>query len=167
MPRSLADGRVKFAVLTTKPANPAAPTTAELSAGLDASPSILFSDFTWTATDSDTVDEKSLADVGNAKALGASNWEGSITAFRQFTSAGASDPAADQLFQAIKAKGTTLWCYARKTSKLATADWATGDEIYLGGEVNTDTPQHGEAAGYIKAQVKLLFAKGFDNIAAA
>lgn len=166
MPKSLADGRVKFAVLTTKPANPAAPTVAELNAGIDASANILFSDFTWTATDSDTVDEKSLADVGNALALGASNWDGGITAFRYFTAAGASDPAADQLFQAIKAKGTTLYCYARKTSKLATAAWASADEIYLGGEVNTDTPQSGESTGYIKSRVRLLFAKGYDNIAA-
>ena len=41
MPRSLADGHIKFTILLTKPANPAQPTAAELAAGIDASCNIL------------------------------------------------------------------------------------------------------------------------------
>lgn len=167
MPRSLADGHTKFTILTTKPANPAAPTVTELAAGIDASCRILMSDFTWSAADSDTVDEKALCDTGNASGLGASNWEGSITPFRYFTAGGAADPVEDAVFAAIKAKGTTLWCYARETSKLSTDVWAAGDEIYLGGEVTTDTPKKPESTGYIKRPTRLLFQKGYDNIAAA
>jgi hypothetical protein len=167
MPKSLADGHTKFTILTTKPANPAAPTVAELNAGIDASCRILSSDFTWTAADSDTIDEKALCDVGNAQGLGASNWEGNITAFRYFTAGGAADPTEDAVYQATDTKNTTLWCYARETSKLSTDAWAASDEIYLGGEVTTDTPKKGEATGYIKRTVKLAFQKGYDNIAAA
>lgn len=167
MPKSLADGHKKVAILTTKPADPANPTLLELNAGIDAGCRILFSDFTWSATDSDTVDEKALCDVGNATAFGASNWEGGITPFRYFTSGGASDPTEDAVFQATKEKGTPLWIYVRDTSKLSTEPWAANDEIYLGGEVLTDTPQAGEGTGYIKRRVPLAFQKGYDNIAAA
>ena len=167
MPRSLADGHTKFTILTSKPANPAAPTVAELNAGIDASCRILFSDFVWSAADSDTVDEKALCDVGNAQGLAASNWEGSITPFRYFTAGGAADPTEDAVFAAIKTKGTSLWCYARETSKLSTEAWAAADEIYLGGEVSTDTPKKPESTGYIKRPTRLLFQKGYDNISAA
>uniref|UniRef100_UPI003F4961B5 phage tail tube protein n=1 Tax=Arthrobacter silvisoli TaxID=2291022 RepID=UPI003F4961B5 len=167
MPKSLADGHKKVAILTTKPANPAAPTVAELTAGIDASCAIMFSDFTWSAADSDTVDEKALCDVGNATAYGASNWDGGFTLFRYFTSGGASDATADAAFQAAKVKGTTLYVYVRDTSKLSTDAWASADEIYLGGEVVTDTPQAGEGTGYIKRRIPVAFQKGYDNIAAA
>jgi hypothetical protein len=168
VPKTLADGKTKFTILTTKPADPAAPTVTELAAGIDASGKILYSDFTWSAADSDTVDEKPLNTKGNAKALGASNWEGSITAFRYFDgTTGAVDTTADTLFAAIKAKGTTLWCYARETGKDADAAWAATDEIYLGGEVQTDTPHKGDGTGYIKRKVKLIFQQGYDNIVVA
>ena len=166
MPRSLADGHTKFTILTTKPANPAAPTVTELEAGIDASCRILQSDFSWSAADSDTVDEKALCVTGNAQSLGASNWEGSITPFRYFDPTGKADATEDAVFAAIKVKGTTLWCYARETSKLATEAWAADDEIYLGGEVTTDTPKKPESTGYIKRPTRLVFQEGWDNIKA-
>ena len=57
----LADGKTKFTVLTTKPANPAAPTAAELNAGIHLSDHVLTSDFTFGATDSDKFAEKAQA----------------------------------------------------------------------------------------------------------
>ena len=166
MPRSLADGHTKFTILTTKPADPKAPTVTELEAGIDASCRILQSDFTWSAADSDTVDEKALCVTGNAQSLGASNWEGAITPFRYFDPTGKADATEDAVFAAIKVKGTTLWCYARETSKLATDAWAADDEIYLGGEVTTDTPKKPESTGYIKRPTRLVFQEGWDNIKA-
>ena len=73
MPRVLADGKTKFTILTTKPANPEAPTATELNAGIDLSASVLASDFNWSNADSDRVAEKALADSGNSNAIGASN----------------------------------------------------------------------------------------------
>lgn len=152
--RSLADGHIKFVLCTTAPANPAAPTAAELAAGIDASSLVLASDFVWGATDSDKVSEKSLIDVNNVNALGASNLQAAFTLFRQFTtSTGAPDPTGDALFTATKTKGTTLYGYVRKIGKLATAAMATGDEV-RGMSVLTDEPQEpSDTGGYIKKHI--------------
>lgn len=156
MPRSLADGHTKFTVLTTKPADPAAPTAAELEAGIDGSCAILASDFTWGATDSDKIAEKALCVKNNANALGASNFTAGVTPFRFFEDlTGESAPSeGDDLFIALQEKGTTLWGYARKTSKDSTEPWTAGDEIYLGAEFATDEPQPpSDLGGYIKWRV--------------
>ena len=158
MPRSLADGRTKFTILTTEPSNPAAPSASELNAGIDASCNILASDFTWGATDSDKVAEKALCAVNNANSLGASNYSAGVTPFRYFdANTGESDTSGgDDVFQALKSKGTELWCYARKTGKLATEAWADGDEIYLGAYVITDEPQTpSDLGGYVKYRVPM------------
>lgn len=169
MPRSLADGHTKVAVLTTEPADPQAPTVAELAAGIDAAPSILFSDFRFTAVDSDTVDEKPLSQVANAKALGPSNHEAGFTVFRYFDATTKNAHATeDALFDAAKDKGTELWIYARETAKLSTEAWAAGDEIYLGQHVITDTPQQPTTTGgYIKRRVTLISQDGWPNLLAA
>lgn len=169
MPKSLADGHIKLAVLTDEPANAAAPTVAELTAGIDAACRILASDFNWTAADSDKVAEKALCDINNVNALGASNFTAGITIFRYFNAGtGVADPTEDSLFTATKTKGTSLWVYPRKTGKLATAAWAATDEIYLGGEVLTDSPQEPtDAGGYIKKRIPLEPQSMHQNIAAA
>lgn len=156
MPRSLADGRIKLAILTAKPANPLAPTVAELSAGIDASCRVLSSDYTLGATDSDRITgEKALCEEGNVSALGSSNFAAGITPFRYFTSTGASETTADAVFQALKAKGTTVYLYERQTSKKSTEVWAIGDEVD-GYEVITDNPQKpSEMTGYIKRRVPM------------
>lgn len=170
MPRSLADGRTKFTILTTEPADPANPTITELNAGIDASCDILSSDFTWGATDSDKVAEKALCTVNNANSLGASNYSAGVTPFRYFD-ASTGAPATgegDEVFQALKVKGTTLWGYARKTGKLSTDAWAADDEIYLGAEVVTDEPQPpSDQGGYIKYRVPMEVQKAWPFIAAA
>lgn len=155
MPRSLADGHTKFTILTTAPANPASPTATELEAGIDASCSVLASDFNWGATDSDKIAEKALCTVNNANALGASNFETGFTPFRYFDDTDVSAPEeGDDVFEAVKLKGTTLWAYARKTSKLSTEPWVAADEIYLGAEIVTDEPQPpSDLGGYVKWRV--------------
>lgn len=168
MPKSLADGHVKFTLLTTKPANPAAPTAAELNAGIDASCAVLASDFTWSAADSDKVNEKALCTESNANAIGASNFTAGATFFRMFdASTGAVDEDEDEVFQTVKVKGTTVWGYVRETGKLATATWATGDEIALGLEVVTDAPQRQPAGGYIKRRVPMEPQTGWAEIEVA
>lgn len=157
MPKSLADGHIKFTLLTTEPEDPAAPTVTELNAGIDASCNILASDFTWGATDSDKIAERALCDLSNKNAIGAGNFQAGITPFRYFTSVtGAPDPIEDAVFEAVKVKGTEVWGYARKTGKVSTAPWAEDDEIYLGQKVLTDEPQPpSDAGGYIKMRVPM------------
>lgn len=168
MAKSLEDGHIKVAILTSAPANPAAPTVAELTTGIDASCAILNGDFSWTATDSDKNAEKPLCQENNSNSLGASNYTTGMTLFRLFdaTSLGKGDSVADVAFIAAKAKGTDLWIYARRTGKKSSAAWTATDEIYLGGHVITDTPQV-VTGGYIKARIPMEMQEAYDNIQAA
>lgn len=169
MPKSLADGHIKIAVCTTQPANIFAPTLAELNGGIAASCRILLSDWLWTPTDSDKVNEKAVCDTNNVNALSASNFSTGMTIFRYFNAGtGIADPTEDSLFTATKVKGTNLWIYVRKTGKLETAAWAAGDEIYLGGNVITDLPQEpSDAGGYIKKRIPLEPQSMRENLVAA
>lgn len=169
MPRSLADGHTKFIILVDEPVDPKAPTTTELAAGIDASGRILASDFTFGAADSDKVQEKTLADVNNANALGPSNFTCGFTAFREFDgTTGAPDPTGDVVHDAVKVKGTDLWCYARRTGKLASADIAASDELFLGAHVITDELQPpSDLGGYIKERVPCEVQEAWPFIAVA
>lgn len=168
MPRSLADGKTKFTICTTKPALPGSPTITELNAGIQAAANILASDFTFGATDSDKVAERSLADKNNANALSASNYSAGVTAFRYFDAVtGVVAPSEDTLFTALKAKGTELWCYARRTGKDATAAWVATDEIFLGAKVITDGPTPpSDLGGYIKFRVPMEVQEAYPFITA-
>lgn len=154
--RSLADGHRKVAILTSAPSNPSAPTAAELNGGIDGSPRILAADWLFGAGDSDKVQEKSLADVNNINALGASNFQAGATIFRYFdTVTGAPDATGDALWTATKTKGTTLYVYERESGKLATAVWAASD-IAFGMQTLTDEPQKpSDTGGYIKRRIPM------------
>jgi hypothetical protein len=165
--RVLADGKTKFTICTTKPANPAAPTAAELNAGIDLSMNVLTSDFTFGAVDSDKVAEKALGASGNANAIGASNYQIGFTIWRKFATGGGFDSADETGWAALKVKGTTVWAYARQMDKAATAAWASTDEIYLGAEFTTDTPQRTDGTGFIKYRVPGEVQTGYPFIAVA
>ena len=167
MARVLADGKTKFTILTTKPVNPAAPTATELNAGIDLSCDILSSDFTWGATDSDKIAEKALCDEGNANAIGASNYAGGFTLWRKFATGGGFDETAETGWAALKEKGSTLYGYARQSDKDATDAWAATDEIYLGAEFITDTPQRTDGSGFIKYRLPVEIQKGYPFIEVA
>lgn len=165
MARVLADGKTKFTVLTTKPVNPAAPTAAELNAGIDLSLDVLSSDFTFGAVDSDKIAEKALGASGNANAIGASNYQVGFTLWRNFATGGGF--GTETGWAALKVKGTTVWAYARQMDKAATAAWAATDEIYLGAEFTTDTPQRTDGTGFIKYRIPGEVQTGYPFIAVA
>lgn len=161
MPKSLADGRTRVAILSVKPKDPLKPTVEELNAGIDASCRILSSDYNVGATASETLDEKPLCVEGNAQALGASNAQIEFSAFRYFdekgkAETGGQDEIGDKLYQAVKVKGTRLWLYQRETSKKSTEAWAAGDEVD-GFEFETDNPQSTDRTGYIKRRIVGIF----------
>lgn len=153
--RMLSRGRTKVAVLTTKPANPAAPTATELNAGINASPFIPSSMWNWTVGDPTTEDDTPLSSEADQEVPVADTYDLSFGVYRGFAAAGGFDATEDALFQAVKERGTTLWIYARKTDKLESETWEAADEIYLGGEVTTSSPKDVEG-GYIKAEVPLF-----------
>ena len=167
MARVLADGKTKFTILVTKPVNPAAPTATELNAGIDLSCDILTSDFTWGATDSDKIAEKALCDSGNSNAIGASNFAAGFTLWRKFATAGGFDEATELGWAAVKSKGATLYGYARQMDKDSTAAWAAEDEIYLGAEFITDTPQRTDGTGFIKYRIPAEVQRGYPFIEVA
>ena len=154
MPKTLADARTRLVALTTKPANPAAPTVTELTAGIDLSCRILKSDYRLSPVASDTVPDTELCSEGNAVTFGASNYEGSVTPFRYLTEDGKADATNDVAWDALKEKGTELWLYEREGPKYDAA-WAAADEVD-GYEVVTDNPQKpSDRAGFIKRVVPL------------
>lgn len=167
MPKSLADGRTKVAILNVKPADPYAPTLAELEAGIDASCRLVASDYNVTPASSETIDEKELCVEGNAVAFGPSNATIEFSPFRYFDDLGAAEPTeaeeiGDAVFQATKTKGTRLWIYQRETSKKSTDAWESGDEVD-GYEFLTDNPQHLERTGYIKRRIVGAYQDMFLN----
>lgn len=168
MPKSLADGHVKFTIVTTEPADVDSPTAVELNAGIDLSCDVLASDFVWSAADSDKVAEKALCDTNNANALGASNFQAGATLFRYFNATtGAIEATEDAGYTALKTKGTTVWGYVRKSGKLATDAWAAGDIADLGMEVLTDAPQDISGGGYIKKRIPMEPQRGWQDITVA
>lgn len=150
--RVLADGRIKLALLTTKPANPALPTATELNAGIDLTFKVTLDNFSFGPTDSDKLSEKALGSNSNAQGLGAGNSACAFNLWRFWATAGGADATDDAAFAAVKVKGTTVWLYGRKTDKLATAAWAATDESYFGCETVTDTLQPVDG-GFIKFRV--------------
>lgn len=164
MPRFIGDGKTKFTLLTVAPANPAAPTATELNAGIDASFKVLGSDFLWSATDSTAITETPLGEKIESSAPGRGIYQAGVTLWRYFALAGGADPTEDEVFEALKAKGTTVYGYARETDKDAEDDWAASDEIYLGAEVVTDTPQRLDGTGFIKRRVPMMVQRAYDNI---
>jgi hypothetical protein len=155
--RMLADDKIKFTILTSSPVDPSAPTASELNAGIDASLKISKDGFKWSASDSDKIAEPALGSATNAAVPGMGNYDLGFTVWRQFDSvAGGFDAVGDAVFNAVKTKNTNLWCYARKTDKLASAVWATSDEIMLGANVVTDTPKTSNVTGYIRYEIPLM-----------
>lgn len=169
MPKSLADGHIRVAILTTKPSNPAAPTVAELNAGIGGSTgiscNILASDFNFGPTGSDKISEPALCDTGKTEALGMSGYQCGFTVFRFFdTTTKNAHATEDALFQALKVKGATLYVYARETAKVSTDAFASADELYFGAEVVNDSPVRGDGTGYIKRRVDCVVSHGYENI---
>ena len=157
MPRALAEGKTKVALLSVKPADPYAPTVAELEAGLDISCAVMSSDYSVAPAASETVDEKPLCVEGNAVTFGASNATIEFTLFREFNEDGspvepADDEIGDAAFQATKTKGTRLWIYQRETAKKSRDAWEAGDEVD-GFEFITDHPQQVDRTGYVKRRI--------------
>lgn len=166
--KTAADGKKKLALLTTEPANPDAPTAAELNAGIDISCNVLDSDLNWTNTASATFDEKPACAKGQSLALGASNYDLGLTFLREWLEAGGPDIAGgDAGYQAVKTKDSTVWIYVRETDKDSDEAWAATDEIYLGGEVKSDSPARVNNDGNIKRRVPFLPQRMYENITVA
>lgn len=162
----LADKKHKLTILTTKPADEAAPTATELNAGIEACMKVYSDGFEFTAADSATVNAKMLCG-SNEEVYTDENFTFNMTVARFFLDAGGVDPADDELFEALKERGTTLWAYARLTDKVATDDWEADDEIYLGARFTTDHPQLPTNSGWVAFRVPAKVQEGWPFITVA
>lgn len=149
MAKSLFEGNIRLVALSTVPADPAAITATELTAGVNLSPAILRSGYRLSATGSDSMNEPSLEDAGNAVTFGSSNYEANITPFRYRDADGASDTTNDVGYSLFTEKGITLWLVERIGPPSKTA-FTVGD-AYSYFPVITDDPQSPtELSGYEK-----------------
>lgn len=154
--RTLARGKTRVAVLTVKPANLAAPTLAELNAGFNATALIPSALWKWGAGDPNTVNDSDLEKTYDQEVPVSDTFDLGFGLYRKYLAGGGVDATDDALFTACKVRGATLYMYARKTDKLATAAWASGDEIYLGGAVVIGTPKDQGTDGYLKYEIPLF-----------
>src|SRR5699024_4729260 len=122
--KSLADGRTKLAILATAPADPNAPTVTELTAGIDASCRIAKTAYTLGPTTSDTINDPELCVDVNSTVYGASNYEGTFSVFRYYDDeTNQVDVTGDEVYQALKTKGTEVWLVERETAKKSEEAW--------------------------------------------
>lgn len=164
MPRSKAEGREKWILLSAPPANPESVTQTEATAGIDASCRISSADSRISAAASATFSDPAICDEIAVQEFGQSNYEGQIAPFRYWTEAGAPDlegtgtgpdQLGDHVYQAVQEKGTELYILIRDTSKRSREELDAGDEYELY-QVATDNPQRPSSRdGYQKRIVPL------------
>lgn len=162
MPRSKAEGREKWMLLTAPPTNPEAVSLTEANAGIDASCALSAADSRISAAASATFSDPAICDDIAVTEFGQSNYEGNLAAFRYFDELGASEigggvdaEVRDEVYQAVKDKDTELYVLIRDTSKRSREALATGDEYELY-QVVTDTPQRPSSReGYQKRIIPL------------
>lgn len=164
--KTLADGRTRWILLTTKPTDPNAVTLTEALAGLNVSCDVAKSGSRISATGSDSVSDPPLCSSTNAQAFGASNYEGSIAPFWYLDADGLYDSSDNAAMEAVKAKGTTLWLLEIE-GPVATAETVAGEQYELF-EVLTDNPQKPtETNTYVKRNVPLAVQQAWKGVIAA
>jgi hypothetical protein len=152
MPKSLAIGAVKCAVLTTKPATAGALSLATDLTGAnctDLSDAIMKSDYKLGATGADKVNEPSLADKLNASVPGASNYEANMTFFRYLDSTGKSETAADKAWSTFTGKGIRVWLVER-VGPPSDQPFAVGDVVDVYEVLTDDNQPPKDYASYLK-----------------
>lgn len=106
----------------------AAPSATILNAALDLSPAIAWQDFALGATDSDDVEDRGITDPGNAVTRGFSNFEATLSFFRD---ANLADTTSDYVkaWDAFKVPRTFGYLVIRVADKKWDEPFAAGDRI--------------------------------------
>lgn len=160
--KSLADGHTKLAILATAPANPSTGITlAELTAALDASCRIAKNGYALGPTASETFADPALCEEVNSNTWGASNFESTIPVFRYFDDTdGVVDVDGDEVYQALKEKGTEVWLVERESLKKSTDPWAAGDVVNVYRALLDHPRKASDRTGYIKNQIAPAIQEG-------
>lgn len=172
MPKSKAEGREKWMLLSAPPADPTAVTLTEAQAGIDASCAISSADSRISAAASATFSDPAICDEIAVTEFGQSNFEGNVAPFRFFDEMGASEEGTDgdvrdEVYQLLKDKDTELYVLIRDTSKRSREALVSGDEYELY-QVVTDEPQRPSSReGYQKRIVPLAIRNAWKGEIAA
>lgn len=167
MARMLSAGRTKVTLLTAAPADPGAPTVAELNGGLDISPLIPRSLFNWTTAEPNKESDTALSAQFETQVPIEKTYDLKFGLYRSFDEvSGGFDATEEAAFEAVKEMSSTVWVYARRTDKLSGDAWAAADEIYLGGEVTSDGARLVHD-GYQKYEIGFSPVDMYEFIAAA
>lgn len=163
--KTLADGKTKVALLSTAPADPEAPTVAELTAGIDASCNIAKTGYSLGPTTSETINDPELCVDVNSTVYGASNFEANFSVFRFYDhDTGLVDPVSDEVFEALKTKGAEIWIAERESHKKSEEAWEVGDEVSVY-RVLLDNPQKSsDRTGFIKNVIVPAVQEGHLNV---
>jgi hypothetical protein len=140
-------------------ANAAAPTVAELNAGVDIT-CLVVSTYEVRPDGSETTNERAVCETANNVAPTVQNFMGNLPLFRQFD-ATTGAPETDDTLNLFEF-GEVGW-FVRRTGKPYTTAWTAGDQVETY-KFTVDTPQPGGGTGegYLKATVPLLPAGVFD-----
>lgn len=165
--KTLADTRVAIAILTTKPKNIAAPTAAEINAGLRAESAILKSDYKLGSTGSSTIPEQELCKAGEGNAPGPASYEGSMTPFLYRDADGKLSTEGSDVWEALSKEGATVWIVEREgpehSKEFAADDLVDIYEVALGHPTKPDD----RFSGYSKRTVALFVQDARENIKVA
>lgn len=133
-------------------ANPAAPTVAEITAGVNISCAIV-TGYTLGATDSDTDDSKTICDEGNVATPTFDNYEGNLSFFRSdLTNVTEVFDTAFTLFKVPRIEGYLI----SRLGKKSTEAFVTGDTVSVYRFVS-DSPQDVEGDGGAPIQFTVPF----------
>lgn len=127
-----------------------------LNQGIEASCRVTRDNTRFAAAESDTdTADAALCEEGTPETLGGSNFTGQIEPFRFFNpeNPGVADEEADEIFQALKHKGTEAVFVERHTAKRFDTDWEAEDEYSaFRGTVDNWQAQE-QMEGYIKHRI--------------
>jgi hypothetical protein len=141
-PRVLAEQKMSIVVLLDYTGPLDEVPADEINNGLQASCRAVAADTRFSPTDSDTLTDNAVCEPANAQALGASNFEGRLGLYRypDETDPGTYSEQYDEVFQALKEKGTEAVVVIRDLGLNWDAEFEEGQEIqvYRG---TTDWPQ--------------------------
>jgi hypothetical protein len=155
LPRFVDQGKTKIYWVPgdTGITNVAAPTVAQLNAGVDIT-CLLLSTYEVMADASDTTNERAVCETANVVAPTIQNYKGNLILFRQYDDITGVPESDDTL--AIFVFGAVGW-FVRRIGKPYTTAWATGDKVDVY-KFMIDTPQiaGGTGEGYLKGTVPLL-----------
>ena len=162
MPKTLADGKRKIVLLSSRPADIDAVSAAEGNAGDDISDYVLTTSVIGPSG-SDTFNEKVWSSRGNVEDFGSSNFASNNLVIHRYFDAttGQAHATDDATWTALKTKGTLVRILVRSSGKDSSAAFAAGDE-YRYMEYITDDPQDQSGDGY----QKFLIPLGYQGVSA-